>query len=56
MDGIYTVSFFGHRVVQRFDDADGAVYGLICALLREKERLDFLVGFGGDFNDLCRRL
>lgn len=52
MDGIYTVSFFGHRVVQRFDDADGAVYGLICALLREKERLDFLVGFGGDFNDI----
>lgn len=52
MDGIYTVSFFGHRVVQRFDDADGAVYGLICALLREKERLGFLVGFGGDFNDI----
>lgn len=52
MDGIYTVSFSGHRVVQRFDDADGAVYGLICALLREKERLDFLVGFGGDFNDI----
>lgn len=52
MDGIYTVSFFGHRVVQRLDDADGAVYGLICALLREKERLDFLVGFGGDFNDI----
>ena len=39
-------------MVQRFDDADGAVYGLICALLREKERLDFLVGFGGDFNDI----
>lgn len=53
MGGVYTVSFFGHRIVQRFNDADDAVYGLICALLREKEQLDFLVGFGGDFNDIA---
>lgn len=53
MGGVYTVSFFGHRIVQRFNDADDAVYGLICALLREKEQLDFSVGFGGDFNDIA---
>lgn len=49
MGGVYTVSFFGHRIVQRFNDADDAVYGLICALLREKETTGFFGWFRRGF-------
>ena len=49
---IYTVSFFGHRIVMEFQEAEERVETLIHTLLLEKEYVEFLVGRNGDFDQI----
>ena len=52
MLNIYTVSFFGHRYIDRFRTIEDSLEELIIKLLREHEYVDFLVGRNGDFDQL----
>lgn len=52
MLNIYTVSFFGHRYIDRFRMIEDRLEDLIIKLLREHEYVDFLVGRNGDFDQL----
>lgn len=49
---IYTVSFFGHRVIHNFSNAEKQAENLIHNLLLEKEYIEFLVGRDGDFDQI----
>ena len=49
---IFTVSFFGHRYIDRFRMIENRLEELIIKLLREHEYVDFLVGRNGDFDQL----
>ncbi len=49
---VFTVSFFGHRYIDKFRMAEGKLDELICKLLQEKEYVEFLVGRDGDFDQL----
>ena len=49
---IYTVSFFGHRYIDRFMMIEDRLDELIIKLLREHEYVDFLVGRNGDFDQI----
>ena len=49
---IYTVSFFGHRIIQDFSEAEEQVEDLVRNLLLEKDYVDFLVGRDGDFDQI----
>ena len=47
---IFTVSFFGHRMIDRPFLIEQRLEALIRELLRRKEYVDFLVGRSGDFD------
>ena len=47
---IFTVSFFGHRIIERPFLIEHRLEELIHRLLREKEYVDFMVGRSGDFD------
>ena len=47
---IFTVSFFGHRIIDRPFLIEQRLEALIRELLRRKEYVDFLVGRSGDFD------
>ena len=47
---LFTVSFFGHRIVSEFREAEERVEALIHTLLLENEYVEFLVGRNGDFD------
>lgn len=49
---IFTVSFFGHRMIDRPYLIEQQLEELIRGLLREKEYVEFLVGRDGDFDQL----
>ena len=49
---LFTVSFFGHRIVPEFWKAEERVESLIHTLLLEKEYVEFLVGRNGDFDQI----
>ena len=49
---IFTVSFFGHRIISKFREAEERVEALVHALLLEKEYVEFLVGRNGDFDQI----
>ena len=49
---LFTVSFFGHRIVPEFREAEERVEALIHTLLLENEYVEFLVGRGGDFDQI----
>ena len=49
---LFTVSFFGHRIVPEFREAEERVESLIHTLLLEKEYVEFLVGRNGDFDQI----
>ena len=49
---IFTVSFFGHRIIPEFREAEDRVEVLVHALLLEKEYVEFLVGRDGDFDQI----
>lgn len=52
MMNIFTVSFFGHRILANPVTAEERLERLIFRLLREKEYVEFLVGRSGDFDIL----
>ena len=49
---LFTVSFFGHRIVSEFREAEERVEALIHTLLLENEYVEFLVGRNGDFDQI----
>ena len=49
---IFTVSFFGHRIIPEFREAEDRVEALVHALLLEKEYVEFLIGRDGDFDQI----
>ncbi len=52
MLNIYTVSFFGHRIVDNYLHIEKQVENLVSQLLAEKEFVEFLVGKNGEFDNL----
>ena len=52
MMDIYTVSFFGHRVIHDFSTTERQAEFLIHNLLLEKEYIEFMVGRDGDFDQM----
>ena len=49
---LFTVSFFGHRIVPKFWEVEERVESLIHTLLLEKEYVEFLVSRNGDFDQI----
>ena len=49
---IYTVSFFGHRIIRDFSATEEQVENLVRNLLLDKDYVDFLVGRDGDFDQI----
>ena len=49
---IYTVSFFGHREVERAAEIESKLNKLLHDLITQKEYVEFLVGRDGDFDQL----
>ena len=49
---LYTVSFFGHRIIEDFGRAEKKAEALIRDLILQKEYVEFLVGRGGDFDQI----
>ncbi|MDD5913173.1 MAG: hypothetical protein PUC62_02655 [Oscillospiraceae bacterium] len=52
MFDVFTVSFFGHRQIDRFFDAEEKVSDIVRRLLVEKEYVEFLIGRDGDFDQI----
>ena len=48
----YTVSFFGHRMIDDVIEIENRLEQLIRTLLREHEYIEFLVGRDGEFDQL----
>ena len=49
---IYTVSFFGHREIERFRDTEQALENLIHKLFTDHEYVEILIGRNGEFDQL----
>lgn len=49
---LYTVSFFGHRIIEDFNRAEKKAEAIIRELILQKEYVEFLVGRGGDFDQI----
>ena len=49
---VFTVSFFGHRRIDRFFEAEEKITELIRKLLIEKEYVEFLIGRDGEFDQI----
>ena len=49
---IYTVSFFGHRYIDKIRIIEDRLDELIRSLLTEHEYVEFLVGKDGDFDQI----
>ena len=50
---LYTVSFFGHRIIEDFGRAETNAEALIRDLILQKEYVEFLVGRNGDFDQIA---
>lgn len=50
---IYTVSFFGHRQVENFFDVERRLEDIVRELMLEKEYVEFLVGWNGEFDQIA---
>ena len=48
----FTVSFFGHRIIENAQKIESRLEQLIRTLLREHEYIEFLVGRDGEFDQL----
>ena len=48
----FTVTFFGHRYVERITNIEYNLEEIIGTLLREKEYVEFLVGRDGEFDQI----
>ncbi len=53
MLNVYTVSFFGHRQIERASAIEKRLDEIIRPLLLEKEYVEFLVGRDGEFDQLA---
>lgn len=53
MLSIYTVSFFGHRLVERSTEIESRLNTLLHDLIMQKEYVEFLIGRDGDFDLLA---
>ena len=53
MLNIYTVSFFGHRFVERSAEIEHRLDKLLHDLITQKEYVEFLIGRDGDFDLLA---
>ncbi len=49
---VYTVSFFGHRQIDRFFESEEKVTELVRKLITEKEYVEFLIGRDGEFDQI----
>jgi len=49
---VFTVSFFGHREIINYREAEQRVAKLVRCLIREHEYVEFLVGRDGDFDQI----
>ena len=49
---LYTVSFFGHRIIEDFNRAEKKAKVIIRELILQKEYVEFLVGRNGDFDQI----
>ena len=49
----YTVSFFGHRHIDRIGSLEQQLEDIISKLIKEKEYVEFLIGHEGEFDELC---
>jgi len=49
---VYTVSFFGHRQVDRFFETEEKVTELVRKLITKKEYVEFLIGRDGEFDQI----
>ena len=50
---IYTVSFFGHRLVERASEIEVRLEKLLHDLITQKEYVEFLIGRDGEFDLLA---
>ena len=50
---IYTVSFFGHRYIERGTEISDRLDKLLHDLITQKEYVDFLIGRDGEFDLLA---
>jgi len=50
---IYTVSFFGHRYIERGTEIEERLDKLLHDLITQKEYVDFLIGWNGNFDLLA---
>lgn len=50
---VFTVSFFGHRMIDNALEIENRLEQLIRTLLREHEYVEFLVGRDGEFDQLA---
>lgn len=50
---IYTVSFFGHREVDNYWQAESRLEEIVTKLIKGKEFVEFLVGKNGEFDMLA---
>ena len=48
----YTVSFFGHRMIDNFPKVEEQVEEIVRNLIHEKQYVEFLVGRDGDFDQI----
>ena len=49
---VYTISFFGHRIIENSLGIERQLEALIRSILAEKEYVEFLVGRDGEFDQL----
>ena len=49
---LFTISFFGHRVIDNALEIENRLERLIHAMLREHEYVEFLVGRDGEFDQI----
>lgn len=53
MLNIYTVSFFGHRSIERASEVENRLEKLLHDLITQKEYVEFLIGRDGEFDLLA---
>lgn len=53
MLSIYTISFFGHRNIERASEIENALDKLLYDLIRQKDYIDFLIGRYREFDLLA---
>lgn len=50
---IYTVSFFGHREIERVSEIESRLDKLLYDLITQKRYVEFLIGRDGEFDLLA---